>query len=120
MRTRTTTRTEGGPVSHSHASRTPIRVYPGGTAHSEGSLLLRELLIQAARRLELHSDVVSLRVHTVAAIQVRFEPVNPGKKVFRVGLRVEFAACEFDVNRVRVRLLRADGKVRHRRAAHTR
>ena len=45
-------------------------------AHSEGSLLVRELLIQAARCLELHSDVVSLRVHTIAAIQVRFEPVN--------------------------------------------
>src|SRR3989442_2296127 len=77
-------------------------------------------LIYIYRRFELHRDVVLARVHPVAAIQVLFELVNPGQEVSGVGLRVEVAAGELDVNRVRVRLLRSDGEVRHWRATHAR
>src|SRR5881396_3587214 len=54
-------------------------------------------LIYVSRRFELHRDVVLAPVHPVAAIQVLFEPLNPGQEVSGVGLRVEVAAGELDV-----------------------
>src|SRR5438552_16888152 len=77
-------------------------------------------LIYFCRRFELHRDVVLARVHPVAAYQVLLQPVNAGKNVFRIGPRIEVAAGELDVNRVRVRLLRSDGEVRHRGTTHAR